>query len=113
MSNQDTRIWYNYKTKEVVECRYHYDCDVISEKIKSEGKLNLFRNGWCRLGVYFQNSKRIGIVEGYNKKSLKHGLNKLLATFKIDTIITETHELNNYDMRIFKNPLSKGNEDGI
>ena len=37
MSNQDTRIWYNYKTKEVVECRYHYDCDVISEKIRSEG----------------------------------------------------------------------------
>ena len=113
MDTQDTRIWYNTKTGEVVDCKYHYDCVVITDKIREDGKMNFFRNGWCRLGVYEQNGRKIGIVESYDRKNLKKGIDYLLSKYKIHTMITETHETNGYDMNIFQNPLAKENIDGI
>lgn len=113
MQEKDTRIWYNSKTGEIVSCKYHYDCDVINEKIKNMGKINFFRDGWCRLGVYEQNDKKIGIAEAYDKKNLKKAVEYLLSMTKINTIITETHNTYDCNMEIFKNPFLKENIDGI
>lgn len=111
MHAKDTRIWFNTKTGEIVNCNYHYDCESITNKIREEGKMNFFRDGWCRLGVYDQNEKKIGIVEAYDKKNLKKGIDYLVSHYKIHTMITETH--NGYDMNIFGNPLMRENIDGI
>jgi hypothetical protein len=113
MQNQDVRFWHNIKTGETVDCKYHYDCKIVEKKILSEGKMNFFRSGWCRLGVYHQIDKKIGIVECYSKKCLKKGIDFLLSKYKIDMLITETHDKNYSEMEIFKNPLAKGTENGI
>jgi hypothetical protein len=113
MDTKDTRIWYNTRTGEVVDCKYHYDCDEITRRIREEGKMNFFRDGWTRLGVYFQNGKNIGVVEAYDGKNLKKGIDYLISKHKIHTMITEKHNTNGYDMNIFQNPLEKENIDGI
>ena len=113
MDTQDTRIWYNTKTGEVVDCKYHYDCAVIVSMINEQGKMNFFRDGWCRLGVYSQGERKIGIVEAYNKKNLKKAIEYLLSRSRINTMVTETHEGNEYEMKIFENPIFKENVDGI
>ena len=113
MDRKDERFWVNVKTGEVVECNYHYDCAVIVSMINEQGKMNFFRDGWCRLGVYSQGERKIGIVEAYNKKNLKKAIEYLLSRSRINTMVTETHEGNEYEMKIFENPIFKENVDGI
>lgn len=113
MEKKDIRLWYNIKTEEIVDCKYHYDCDLITKKIQKEGKLNFFRDGWCRIGVYLQNNKFIGIVEAYSEKNIKKGIDFLLSKYKIHTIITERNNSSSNEMNIFPNPLIKENMDGI
>lgn len=112
MQSNDTRIWFNHRTGETIECRYHYDCKVIVEMIDKMGKMNFFRDGWCRIGAYDQVGRTVGIVEGYDGIAIKKSLDLLLSHRRIDTIITERHDGNGYDMNIFENPL-KENIDGI
>lgn len=113
MDTKDTRIWYNTKTEEVVDCKYHYDCREVTKKIREQGKMNFFRDGWSRLGIYVQNGKNIGIVEAYGGKFLKKGIEFLVSRYNVHTMITEKHDTNGYHMNIFQNPLEKENIDGI
>lgn len=113
MQPTESRIWFNHDTGEVVECKLHYDCAMITRMIAEMGKMNFFRGGWCRLGVHDQMGRRIGIIEGYDQRAIRKSLDFLLSRFKVDTIITEKHDTNGYDMNIFENPLSKELPNGI
>jgi len=113
MQPNGSRIWFNHKTGEVIDCKLHYDCDSVTKMIGEMGKMNFFRAGWCRLGVYDQMGKRIGIIEGYDQRAIRKSLDFLLSRHKVDTIITEKHDTNGYDMNIFDNPLAKERPNGI
>ena len=98
--NQDFRYWFNVNTDEVVNCDLHYDCRKIQDMIEKDGKMNFYRNGWCRIACYNQGNRILGIVEGYNHKLLKKGVEFLLSRHKIDTLMAEKHDTNGYDIRI-------------
>jgi len=87
-------------TEEVVNCDLHYDCRKIQDMIEKNGKMNFYRQGWCRIACYHQESRVLGIVEGYNHRTIKKGVDFLLSRHKIDTLMSEKYDTNGYDIRI-------------
>jgi Zn/Cd-binding protein ZinT len=98
--SKDRRYWFNSLTEETISCELHYECRKVQDIISESGKMNFYRNGWCRIACYTQQGRKVGVVEGYSMKNIKKGVDFLLSKHKIDTLMTEKHDTNGYDIRI-------------